>query len=89
MAIIFAGIALLYVHVWGLKETLKNKSSVVETTSDNALVFGKNEITAVSYKGIPPATKRIEHTPLLLTPSESEILKSLEDSRIQRQLNKI
>jgi hypothetical protein len=85
MAVIVAGIALLYVHVWGLKETLKNKSSVVETTSDNAFVFRNNEITAVSYRGIPPATKRIGHTSLL-TPSESKILKSLEDSRIQKQL---
>jgi hypothetical protein len=64
------------------RPTLKNKSSVVETTSDNAFVFRNNEITAVSYRGIPPATKRIGHTSLL-TPSESKILDRLENKRIR------
>ena len=86
MAVIVAGVAFLWVHVWGLKEALKHKSGVVETTSDNVLVFRKNEITAVSYKGTPPATRRIEHIPRPLTNAEVKILRRRENVRLRKQI---
>jgi hypothetical protein len=86
MAVIVAGIVFLYVHLWGLKVAFKNKSSVVETTSDNVLVFGKHEVTAVSYNGMPPATKRIGDTPQLLTGAEIKILQRREEARLKKQI---